>query len=52
MRISVYDILSYLAAGMTPQEILAAFPYLTDADIRACPAYATDRERQSVVVHG
>lgn len=36
MRITVYDILSYLAAGMTPQEILADFPYLTEADIQAC----------------
>lgn len=50
MRISVYDVLSYLAAGMTPQEIIADFPYLTDEDILVCLAYAADRERQTVVV--
>ena len=46
MRITVYDVLSYLAAGMTHQEILADFPYLTEEDIMACLAYAADRERQ------
>ena len=51
MRISVYDVLSYLAAGMTPQEILADFPYLTDDDIRACLSYAAERERQTLVAH-
>ncbi len=45
MRITVYDVLSYLAAGMTPTEILADFPYLTEEDIRACLSYAADRER-------
>jgi uncharacterized protein (DUF433 family) len=50
MRITVYDVLSYLAAGMTTQEILADFPYLTEDDIRACLSYAADRERQSLVV--
>ena len=43
MRISVYDLLSYLAAGMTAGEILADFPYLTEEDIRACLAFAADR---------
>ncbi len=46
MRITVYDVLSYLASGMSHQEILADFPYLTEEDILACLAYAADRERQ------
>jgi uncharacterized protein (DUF433 family) len=50
MRITVYDVLEYLASGMTPQEILADFPYLTDEDIRACLAYAADREKSLMVV--
>lgn len=49
MRITVYDVLSYLAGGMTAQEILADFPYLTAEDIQACLSYAADRERQVVV---
>lgn len=44
----MYDVLSYLAAGMTHDEILADFPYLTDEDIRACLSYAADRERQTL----
>ena len=51
MRITVYDVLSYLAAGMTEQEILEYFPYLTAEDIRACLSYAADRERHAVIVH-
>ena len=51
MRITVYDVLSYLAAGMTEQEILADFPYLTAEAIRACLTYAADRERHFTVVH-
>ncbi len=51
MRITVYDVLSYLAAGMTEQAILEDFPYLTAEDIRACLSYAADRERQAVIVH-
>jgi uncharacterized protein (DUF433 family) len=51
MRITVYDVLSYLAAGMTHQEILSDFPYLTEEDIRACLSYAADRERQLLVAH-
>jgi uncharacterized protein (DUF433 family) len=50
MRITVYDVLSYLAAGMTYQEILADFPYLTQADIFACLSYAADRERRTLLV--
>lgn len=45
MRITVYDVLSYLAAGMTHQQILDDFPYLTEDDIRACLSYAAQRER-------
>jgi uncharacterized protein (DUF433 family) len=50
MRITVYDVLSYLAAGMSHQEILDDFPYLTEDDILACLSYAADRERQMLVV--
>ncbi len=49
MRITVYDVLSYLAAGMSQREILDDFPYLTEQDIRACLSYAADRERQLLV---
>lgn len=49
MRITVYDVLSYLAAGMTHQEIVDDFPYLTEEDILACLSYAADRERQMLV---
>jgi uncharacterized protein (DUF433 family) len=45
MRITVYDVLSYLAAGMSVDEILDDFPYLTREDIQACLAYAAERER-------
>ncbi len=51
MRITVYDVLSYLAAGMTTEEILADFPYLTGDDIRACLSYAADREKQMLIAH-
>ena len=50
MRITVYDVLSYLAAGMSQEEILDDFPYLTDQDILACLSYAADREHQMLVV--
>jgi uncharacterized protein (DUF433 family) len=51
LRITVYDILSYLAAGMSHQDILDDFPDVTEADIRACLSYAADRERHMLVVH-
>jgi uncharacterized protein (DUF433 family) len=51
MRITVYDVLSYLAAGMSEREILDDFPYLTAEDIRACLSYAADRERHLIVAH-
>jgi uncharacterized protein (DUF433 family) len=44
LRISVSDILSYLASGMTIEEILDDFPYLTKEDIYACLNFAADRE--------
>ncbi len=50
MRMSVYDVLSYLAAGMSEEEILRDFPYLTREDIRACLAYAADREQAKLIV--
>ena len=46
MRIAVSDVLGWLAAGMTHEDILAEYPELTDDDIRACLAYAADRERR------
>jgi uncharacterized protein (DUF433 family) len=52
MRITVYDVLSYLASGMTHRQILDDFPFLTEADIMACLAYAADRERQVLTSPG
>ena len=46
LRITVSDVLDYLASGMTESEILADFPDLTQTDIRACLAFAADRERR------
>ncbi len=46
MRMTVTDILEYLASGMSEAEILAEFPDLTAEDIRACLAFAADRERK------
>ncbi len=50
LRMTVTDILEYLASGMTPEEIVAEFPNLTIDDIRACLAFAADRERRLTVV--
>jgi len=50
MRLTVYDVLEYLASGMTQQQILQDFPYLTAEDIHACLAYAADRERTQLTV--
>jgi uncharacterized protein (DUF433 family) len=47
-RISVGDILEYLAGGMSEDEILADLPQLTRDDIRACLAYAAERERRTL----
>ena len=49
MRITVQDILEYLAGGMTEEQILADFPELTSDDIKACLAFAADRERKLFV---
>lgn len=46
LRITVYDILDYMASGMTREEILRDFPDLTETDLKACLAFAADRERQ------
>ena len=46
MRITVYDVLGYLASGMSEDEILRDFPDLTRDDLRACLAFAADRERK------
>jgi uncharacterized protein (DUF433 family) len=50
LRITVYDVLEYLASGMSETEILADFPDLTSDDIRACLAFAADRERRLMSV--
>jgi uncharacterized protein (DUF433 family) len=50
MRITVGDVLSYLAAGMTNDEILQDFPYLTLEDIQACLNFAAERERTTLVL--
>lgn len=49
MRVTVYDILEYLASGMTIPEILEDFPYLTQTDILASLSYAAEREKQMQV---
>ena len=46
LRMTVRDVLEYLAGGMSEAEILADFPDLTAEDIRACLAFAADRERR------
>ena len=51
MRITVYDVLSYLAAGMTEEEIISDFPDLTHEDIVAILSYAAGRERKTAVSH-
>lgn len=50
LRITVYDVLEYLASGMSEDEILEDFPDLTRQDIRACLAFAADRERRLFLV--
>ena len=50
LRITVYDVLDYLASGMTEAEILRDFPDLTGEDIRACLAFAADRERKLITI--
>jgi uncharacterized protein (DUF433 family) len=50
LRITVYDVLEYLASGMSEDEILRDFPDLTLENIRACLAFAADRERRFVSI--
>lgn len=50
MRITVYDVLEYLASGMTQEDILNDFPYLTKEDILACLSFAAIRERSMVAI--
>jgi len=47
-RIAVGDVMEYLAGGMSEDEILSDFPQLTRDDIRACLAYAAERERRTI----
>jgi uncharacterized protein (DUF433 family) len=49
-RIAVGDVLGYLAAGMSEEEIVTDFPQLTRDDIRACLAYAAERERRTLTI--
>ena len=49
-RITVYDVLEYLASGMSEDEILRDFPDLVSEDIRACIAFAADRERKFTTI--
>jgi uncharacterized protein (DUF433 family) len=50
IRITVGDVLGWLASGMTHKEIIEDFPELTDEDILACLAYAAEKERNVVVM--
>ncbi len=50
MRITVYDVLEYLASGMTEEQILRDFPYLNRDDILAALSYAADRERTTLAI--
>jgi len=52
LRITVYDVLEYLASGMTEDQILKDFPDLTREDIKACLAFAADRERRLISISG
>jgi uncharacterized protein (DUF433 family) len=52
LRITVSDVLDYLASGMTADQIVADFPELSTEDIRACLAFAADRERRLAVIVG
>jgi hypothetical protein len=49
MRITVADVLGWLASGMKPQQILEDFPELTEQDIQACLQFAAQRERQTIL---
>ena len=51
MRITVYDVLSWLASGMSNETILKDFPELTQEDIQAALSFASDREHQAIYAH-
>lgn len=51
MRITVYDVLAWLASGMTEEQIIEDYPELSKDDIRACLAFAADREHQLTRIH-
>lgn len=50
LRVTAYDVLGHLASGMSQEQILRDFPYLTAEDIRACLEYAADREHSLLMV--
>jgi len=50
LRISVYDVLGWLASGMSEARILADYPDLTRDDIRACLEYAAEREHRAGII--
>ena len=50
MRITVQDMLEYLASGMSEAEIIDDFPEITHEDIKACLAFAADRERKLITI--
>jgi len=50
LRMAVYDVLEYLASGMSEEDILTDFPDLTREDIRACLAFAADRDQKLVSI--
>jgi len=51
MRVTVYDVLAWLASGMTEEQIVEDYPELSKDDIRACLAFAADREHHLTSVH-
>ncbi len=50
LRITVYDVLEYLASGMSKEQLLEELPDLTLEDIHACLSFAADREKQQVAI--
>lgn len=48
MRVTVSDVLDYLASGLTPDQVVSELPYLTLEDVQACLAFAADRERRLI----
>jgi uncharacterized protein (DUF433 family) len=50
LRITAYEVLEYLASGLTEEQILEDFPELTREDLKACIAFAADRERKPITV--